>query len=318
MKREIKVAAVVSSRYRKYSEVCLEIFNRFFNYEDSEIKVVTDFFVHTHEKICDLNFDKTQFSQNLLSQKNIDDIKSILSPKVIVVETDYKNISSKVDHYNANNLISWCTDERYNNDFHRLYQYHSFEEGVKLVNKYEEENNFTYDLVFKLRPDLYLNIDQNAGYVFKHPFTWEDRHAELISDNASALWARHFRLDNTIFAQSIVVICGYPSICDTSFFGSSASIKKLTDNFTVQIVENMISVYTEYKNNILLMHSLLVPESLIVHHVKKKLLLLMPTPTTYLSVCIRSNYIPGSDFSKTYELYSQFWQGERIKLKTKS
>lgn len=313
IKRKIKVAVVVSSRYRKYSEVCLECFAKYFNYSDSEIEVNTDFFVHTHEKTCDLNFDKTKFSQNLITQKNIDDINNILKPKKIIVETNYDCINSKLEKYRDNKFVIWCTNEIYNNDFHRLYQYHSFEEGVKLVNNYEIENNIKYDLIFKLRPDLFLDIENNRGVIFKHPFNWENSYLEL--SNKDAKWSIPYRLENTLFVHDISILNGYPKICDTTFLGSSISIKKFTENFTVQILENMLKIYNLYDGKIYLRDALITPENIIVGHIQEKNLNLMPIPfCAYSAVCIRSNYISGSNFSQVCDLYNQFWQGERERL----
>jgi len=313
MKRKIKIAVVISSRYRKYSEVCLEIFSKYFNYHDSEIEVNADFFVHTHEKTCDLNFDKTKFSQNLLTQKNIDDINDILKPKKIVIETNYDCINSKLEKYKDNKFVAWCTNEIYNNDFHRLYQYHSFEEGVKLVNKYEIENNINYDLVFKLRPDLFLDIENNRGVVFKHPFNWENSFLELKNNSN---WSIPYRLTKTLFVHDISMLYGYPKICDTTFFGSSISIKTFAENFTIQILENMLKIYNLYDNKIYLRDALITPENIIVGHIKEKKLNLMPIPfgAYYSAVCIRSNYIQGSNFSQVCDLYNKFWQGERERL----
>ena len=313
MKRQLKIAVVVTSRYRKYSEVCLDIFNKFFNYEDVDIKVTADFFVHTHEKVCDMNLDKTNFSHDLLTEQQYNEINTILSPKKIVVETNYDKIKEKVESYKNNNWLTWCTDERYCNDFHRLYQYHSFEEGIKLVDIYERENNFLYDLVFKVRPDLYIKQDFTYGRVFKHPFDWESTYIELT--HPDAIWAKPYRLSNTIFVNDLSFVYGYPKICDTSFFGSSESIKKFTNNFTKQILENMISIYSDYQNNPELMNCFLTPETTIVHHLKKNTLILMPIPySTFSSTAIRPNYIAGSDFDKVCELFYQYWQGERNRL----
>lgn len=314
MKQEIKVAVIVSSRYRKYSEVCLDIFNKYFNYSDDEIDVKADFFVYTHEKTCDLNFDKTKFSQNLLTSEDINNINNILKPKKLVIETNYDNIKSKVENYQDDKFVFWCANEKYNNDFQRLYQYHSFEEGVKLMEQYEIENNISYDLVFKLRPDLFLDLNNHYnGLIFKYPFNWENNFKEL--QNKDARWADSYRLTNTIFAHDISIVNGRPKMCDTTFLGSSNSIKLFTKDFTKQIIENMLFVYNTYINNESLRDCLLTPESVITGHIIEKQFTLISIPcSVYSAVCIRSNYINGSTFGEVCRLYNEFWQGERNRL----
>jgi hypothetical protein len=313
MKREIKIAIIVSSRYRKYSEICLDIFNKYFNYNDNEINVTADFFVHTHEKTCEFNYDKTKWLQNSVTSQNIDDINNILKPKKLVIETNYDCISSKLKSYVDNKYVFWCADEKYSNDFQRLYQYHSFEEGVKLMTQYEIENNITYDFAFKMRPDLFIKLSSQNGYIFKFPFLWERDYSDLTHKDAQ--WAKNFRINNTVFVHDLSVACGYPKICDTTFYSSSVGMRKFTENFTVQIVKNLIRVYTDLSRNEPMRDTLLTPESIIVNHIVEKNINLVSIPNgLHSTVCIRPNYISGSDFIKTCELYNQFAQGEKSRL----
>lgn len=327
MKKEIKLAIVVSSRYRKNSEVCLDLFNKYFSYEDNEVKIIPEYFVHTHKKVCDINHDKTKFSQNFLSQNDIDNITNILKPKKLVIEEDYLSIAEKLKDEIDNPWMFWCVDPKLNKDYSRFYQYHSFEEGVKLVWEYEKQNNMEYDFVFKIRPDLYLKTYENGlkdihsqfsndaiKELLQFAYDWEKPFVEI--DPKISPWSAIYRVDNTLFGNEVRFICGYPKMCDTIFFASSKAMKKFAKNYFADILESTVRIYDEYKDkNIEVRDCLIVPESIIVQHTIRNKMNIIETPDRLISpVCIRSNWVNGGSFEDACRLYDEWWQGERKKL----
>lgn len=106
-----------------------------------------DFFLHT----WDISQDK---SWNLYSQAMHD--KQLQNRPVPPIKSSYPLLASmvhnygkefkkiKIDHYNDTSIFSKSP----------IPLWYSWHESIKLKQQYEQENNFTYDVVVKLRPDI--------------------------------------------------------------------------------------------------------------------------------------------------------------------
>lgn len=106
-----------------------------------------DFFMHT----WDISQDK---SWNLYSQAMYD--KQLLSRPIPPIKSSYTLIDSmisnygkefkkiKIDHFSETSIFGKTP----------IPLWYSWRESIKLKQQYEQENNFVYDIVVKLRPDI--------------------------------------------------------------------------------------------------------------------------------------------------------------------
>ena len=79
--KTIKIAVAVSSRLRNNNDVSLKSIVNFFNYQDCEIKIETDYYIHLNRKKCIILNGKKNFSQDLISNDEEKMIVDILNPK---------------------------------------------------------------------------------------------------------------------------------------------------------------------------------------------------------------------------------------------
>ena len=108
-----------------------------------------DFFVHTwdqnsHRNV--LNLSTSIRPATPVSDSDLNDFKNFYKPKGWQVENQqqyYQNILA--EHGATGTLIN---------------VYYSFYQAVKLKQQYEKENNFIYDIVVKLRPDIIFPKDR--------------------------------------------------------------------------------------------------------------------------------------------------------------
>ena len=92
MKNTINVAIAISSRFRNNNDVSLNSIVNYFNYEDDEIKIKADYFVHLNRKKCNILEGKQKFSQDSISENEEQSIIEILNPKKMVLKLKKKYV----------------------------------------------------------------------------------------------------------------------------------------------------------------------------------------------------------------------------------
>jgi hypothetical protein len=108
-----------------------------------------DFFIHTWN---DVNFHRSVQGIYLhhlpISQGDVDQFINIYKPKKFLIESQ-----QEFRTYLGKEYGDAKTGEL-------VFQYHSYYHSNRLKQLYELENNFTYDIVIKLRPDIIFPIDR--------------------------------------------------------------------------------------------------------------------------------------------------------------
>ena len=307
----INVAVAISSRFRNNNEISLKSIVNYFNYQDDEIKIKVDYFVHLNRKKCNILDGKQNFSQDIISSDEEQSIIKILNPKKIIIEEDYTEIKDKIANLKIKvDPEEWIINQKLNKDYQRLYPYHSQEESIKLIDSYEKENNFTYDLIFKLRPDLY--VEQNIYCPKKTVFNFIENYKKQWS-TINTSWANVIDADKSIVCLGIEIMNGHIRFSDFAFYGTSKSVKLYTYNFIENYIEYYLYLNSQRKENIYV-DNYLTPESFITYPISKYKMNLHGI-SFFKYVCIRKNYKIGDDFDQLVELFYQHEEQEFKKLK---
>jgi len=307
----INVAVAISSRFRNNNEISLKSIVNYFNYQDDEIKIKVDYFVHLNRKKCNILDGKQNFSQDIISSDEEQSIIKILNPKKIIIEEDYTEIKDKIANLKIKvDPEEWIINQKLNKDYQRLYPYHSQEESIKLIDSYEKENNFTYDLIFKLRPDLY--VEQNIYCPKKTVFNFIENYKKQWS-TINTSWANVIDADKSIVCLGIEIMNGHIRFSDFAFYGTSKSVKLYTYNFIENYIEYYLYLNSHRKENIYV-DNYLTPESFITYPISKYKMNLHGI-SFFKYVCIRKNYKIGADFDQLVELFYQHEEQEFKKLK---
>jgi hypothetical protein len=231
-----RVAVCISGVIRE-PESCIPYMSEFFN--RIRVGADVDFFIYTSEttqtgfipqKSKYLKTRKDDFHESNTSDYDgnhvfkfkDDEIKNYINsfkPKKYVIDDERAKLKA---------LVKEHLPEQYNNfEFHffrQINQYFVGEECNKLKQKYEQENNFKYDVVFRVRPDLFIS--------------WVDHHAP---ENNKKWWDYFLRTgdwelrgrDNQIHVSYIDVLQGQLRIGDNYYYGSSEAIDNFFENITV-------------------------------------------------------------------------------------
>jgi|TARA_Y100000310_G_scaffold79872_1_gene76548 hypothetical protein len=140
---------------------------------------IIDYFLYTTDKV---DIHRTSFgraktlskdykdSENL-TKKRVDNFIKCFNPVRVLIEPNLqfldnlKTVSLESGLSNKEyNFISYSGsissdwDSKSKNDFFQLSQVMKAEKVMKLVEDYEKDNNFEYDMIFKLRPDIFPNF----------------------------------------------------------------------------------------------------------------------------------------------------------------
>ena len=167
-----KIAVCVSGQPRTYIN-CLDSIATYFSkltYDNSKVEV--DYFMHTWDSgnVFYSGPDKVSEDENGVMKCDVqaykptdihfNSIYSKLNIKDIMVESSFsfRRYATTVGHWDS--------------------LFYSFKKSIDLKKKYEEHNNFKYDLVFKIRPDIVFNPECIGMNIQKLNFgevvtTWE-------------------------------------------------------------------------------------------------------------------------------------------------
>lgn len=148
----MKIAVCFSGQWRT-GNLCYKNITNFLGF----LYPMCDFFIHTwniNKQKC-YNLSNVFSKETALSEEEIQQINKNYNPKKI-----------KIDDYKL------CYDEfileeehRKKNIFKKIIQplYYSFAKSIEIKRKYEIENNFLYDYVLKLRPDVIFHPNRKLS-----------------------------------------------------------------------------------------------------------------------------------------------------------
>lgn len=307
--KKIRIAVSISSRLRNNNDVSLQTIKDFFTFNDSEIEVETDYFVHFNRKKCIILNGKLSFSQDYISKEEEDMIQNIFSPKKIVIEENYDNIKIKINDVNLDKN-EWIVNENLNADYHRLYQYHSFEESIKLIDSYEKENNFKYDLIFKFRPDIFTRETLVAPK--KVVFDFIENYRKRYDINCS--WAKSIDINKLLVNTTLEIMNGCPRICDVVYYGTSDAIKLFSNNILSHLLERYKFLKELEKTNECLSHNLFTPESFLGYLIEKHKMNVVQLEWIHF-IPIRKNYNGTKDFLELAHLFHADESEELLRYK---
>lgn len=310
--KQIKVAVAISSRLRNNNDVSLKSIVNYFNYKDDTISLDVDYFVHLNRKKCNILNGKQDFSQDFITSTEEEMIKSIVSPKKFVIEDGYDEIKNKIKNIKIDiDRDDWIINLSLNKDYQRLYPHHSQEESIKLVEEYENENNFKYDLIFKIRPDLY--IEPNPLTCRNLVFTFIENYRNLWG-GINASWATTIDADKSIVCLHQEIMNGHIRYADFSFFGTSKSMKLYTYNFIDNYIEYYLYLNKQRNEGNIYADNYFTPESFLTYPISKYKMNLHALPF-FKYILIRKNYIENSTFEELIELFHKHEFEEFNKLK---
>ena len=136
----MKVALIMYGHLRTYKKCYAKLRQNFID------KYNADVFIHTWDEIeaKTKSWHNRHMDVKSLSNNDLSDIKKLYTPKGLIIEHqgDVAN-----DITTPNNAISAPGQE---------YMLHSMFMADKLKSDYETKNNFKYDVVVKIRPDILL------------------------------------------------------------------------------------------------------------------------------------------------------------------
>lgn len=235
--RKTRIAICINGVIREPTSTIPYLKDFFNSIPESEI----DFFIYTSKK-SQINFtaqqihhNKYNFSDNNTFTLNDEDIKLYFDSfniKDYIIEGEYKELKDIV-YTNLTNDQAQCWE----NDLYRpIQQFYGAEKCNELKRKYEEKNNFKYDVVFRIRPDLFLKWNKYEAFPPKNLKEWQ----EFIFDGE---FQERGRL-NQIFVSYIDIVQGMCRFGDNFMYGNSQSM----DIFMKDITINSINFWKDKKN----------------------------------------------------------------------
>lgn len=142
---------------------------------------------HTYSKIID-KYDCDVFIHTYWSESNIGDIYPTRVPDAFKkedIEIKPDTIDRLIKIYNPKSIkYSWYDYNIISNHPSSYYQYYTQYEVKNMKVKYEQDNSFIYDMVFRTRFDYvfnYLDYDLDLDYLWVHA-TYGDPQPQIYND----------------------------------------------------------------------------------------------------------------------------------------
>jgi len=237
----MKAAICISSELRniRYSLPSIkEYFIKYFQNDNNNWDI--DYFIYSPEMyIKNYDYINKIYDSDYFNYINLDDIKfieDILSPKCLIIENKGEKLLELLKNFelNKDDYLTcvrsdirgyWCNGRSFN-------QFHFAQQVIELKESYEIKNNFKYDAVFRIRPDLYF-LDYN------------NINSTHLKDGRFLENSDYYKIDwpNSIFVSYIDIRGGCPQIGDHFFFGNSTSM----DMYHRDMVKNLVKFYNELK-----------------------------------------------------------------------
>lgn len=238
-------AVCISSELRniKYSfptikQLCSKIFNN--------CKI--DYFIYCPNHITrNYSIVNNIFNKSDIEYITDDLIKYVndtLNPKLFEIEYNYENFNQSINEIKSN-YVDLSNIDIYSDQFGGINgkwfnQYYFAQKVIELKQKYENQNNFKYDIAFRIRPDLYFtNLDS--------------LHLELLNDPRFIL-KKDDSHNRNVWGNSIFVLYsdirkGNLHIADQIFLGSSESMDVFHKDMLINMIKFHNDVYSNKFNN---------------------------------------------------------------------
>tara|TARA_A100001201_G_scaffold69060_1_gene63837 strand:+ start:1194 stop:2159 length:966 start_codon:yes stop_codon:yes gene_type:complete len=222
-----RVAVCISGVIRE-PESCIPYIKSFFNELKEGAKV--DYFIYTSnyshisyeaQRINYYNDRKEDFINKEVIKLKEEEIKNYINsfePKKYVIDDKRVKLKSLIKNYLPEKYEE-CKGE----NFKKINQYFVAEECNKLKQEYEKKHNFKYDIVFRIRPDLFLAW--NPERAPKNEKEWD----EFLRAGERLLPGRL----NEIHVQKIDVFQGNLFVADNYFYGDSNSMDTFLNKITI-------------------------------------------------------------------------------------
>ena len=183
-----------------------------------------DFFLHTwdisQDKIWNLHSQAMHDKQ--LQNRPVPPIKSsypLLASMVHNYGKEFKKI--KIDHYHDTSIFSKSP----------IPLWYSWHESIKLKQQYEQENNFTYDVVVKLRPDIIFDDHKLKDAIDN----FDKDYFMCINGNTTVLNDVYFVANSSI--MDIASECWKKMIHNNSINGTELGLFLKSNNINTRILE---------------------------------------------------------------------------------
>jgi hypothetical protein len=206
----MNIAVCISSRLRSSWRISIPHIINYFKQYDANV----DYFV----TISDVSLNRYKiwgesYISNIKDQ-DIEDLKIMLSPKILYVEKNYKDIDNILNKYDN-------VDQLKKDNYYYIYQLFSSELCNNLKNEYSINNKTDYDLVFKIRPDMILVNTISSNDIINHLNNLED-----------GIYA--YEYTETMMA-------------DCFFYGKNNIINKYFKNATDKVVQHFLETNDEIR-----------------------------------------------------------------------
>jgi hypothetical protein len=135
-------------------------------------------------------YDRNKHKHVLVENEELACIKNLYKPKALIVD-DYQNVSNHwISYWKKNYFSQFNLVDEPGNYWNPLY--YSFYRSIELKRMYERQNNFLYDMVLKLRPDVSYLLTAEPSPIIGHPgpkkSTLEYELNNLLNDNSKLYW----------------------------------------------------------------------------------------------------------------------------------
>ncbi len=141
-----------------------------------------------------------------------------LEPKKYIIDDERKELKTLIKKYLPEKYENWK-----HTFFRAINQFYNGECCNKLKIEYEQEHNFKYDLVFRFRPDLYIQWWDN------HAPTTKEKWDYYLRDGDWKLRGR----DKQIHVSYIDILQGQVRIGDNYYYGTSGAMDNFFKDMTI-------------------------------------------------------------------------------------
>ena len=220
-----KIAFCISGVIRE-PQACIPYMDAFFK----EIKKTAnvDFFIYTSHYTQigfgpqKLKYFKDRRNVFRFKDEEINNYIKTFNPKKYIIDDERNELKKIVKEHFLEDYDWWEF-----NQFRSINQFYNGEECNKLKIQYENEHNFKYDIVFRIRPDLFLAWAKQ--HIPKNDDDWDF----FLKQGGYRLRGR----DNQIHVSYMDVLQGQLRVGDNYYYGTS----KAMDTFFKDITKNSLN-----------------------------------------------------------------------------
>ena len=229
-----------------------------------------DFFIHTWD--IDLIKNTTKISKVDLDR--IEKIRSIYNPKAMNIEI-YDDVNAKEKFNTISNSVN-------------TQLFYTFMKSVELKKQYENENNFEYDYVLKLRLDLIFSSHRNLETdISMYPF-----------ENNNGIWIENPPTEEVYFANDVYWL-------DDVFYITTSKIIDYISSYYNFIKKNRFKSHNNYEYSL---KNYIIRNEIIIFFKKDSIDYNMGGYTIYRKECL--DLSPMDEWEKCLECFNDLNKDE--------